>query len=266
MLDLLGRLFAPLTHALGGALELLHESGAPWWLSIVALTLVVRTVLLPLTVKQVRNARSMQSLRPEMQEIKSRHKDSGEQQRALAELYREHGVNPMAGFLPLLVQMPVFITMYHVIRDHNEHLPSFAHGGLLWFTDLTSPDPYFLLPALSACLMLASFELSSRGVPAGQRRMMRLMPLVFTVFIARFPAGLFVYWVTSNAVTLAQNLGANRLMPRAAIATPESLATAAVAETVPVASVKTAPAKTVPAKSQAEKSAKRRRRKRKKRH
>lgn len=259
MLDLLGRLFAPLTHVLGGALELLHGSGLSWWLSVVALTIVVRTILLPLTVKQVKNARSMQSLRPEMQEIKSRHKDSGEQQRAMAELYRERGVNPMAGFLPLLVQMPVFITMYHVIRAHNENLPSFAHGGALWFTDLTAPDPYFLLPILSACLMLASFEVSSRGAPAGQRRMMRFMPVVFTLFIARFPAGLFVYWVTSNAVTLAQNLAVNRAMPRAAIATPETVAVAAATETAPVNPVRST------AKSQAENSAKRKRRKKKKR-
>jgi YidC/Oxa1 family membrane protein insertase len=255
VLDLLGRLFAPLTHALGGALELLHSSGLPWWLSIVALTLVVRTVLLPLTVKQVKNARSMQSLRPEMQEIRSRHKDSHEQQRALAELYRERGVNPLGGFLPLLVQMPIFVTMYHVIRDHNESLPSFAHGGVLWFTDLTAPDPYLALPILSAGLMLASFEVSSRGTPIQQRRVMRFMPLVFTVFIARFPVGLFVYWVTSNAVTLAQNLAVNRLMPRAIAATPETVAVAAVTEQSPAKS----------RTSQAGKSAKRKRRKRKRR-
>lgn len=216
MAEPLSRLFAPLTRLIGGVLELLHASGLPWWLSVVLLTLAVRAVLLPLTVKQVKNARAMQSLRPQMQEIRARHKDSQEQQKALAELYRERGVNPLAGFLPLLVQMPVFITMYHVIRAHNEHLPSFAHGGALWFKDLTAPDPYLALPALSACLMLAAFEVSSKGAPARQRRVMRFMPLVFTAFIARFPAGLFVYWVTSNAVTLTQNLAVNRLMPRGA--------------------------------------------------
>lgn len=255
MADVLGRLFAPLTGAIGGALELLHSHGLPWWLSIVALTLVVRTVLLPLTVKQVKNMRSMQSLRPEMQEIRSRHKDSYEQQRALAELYRERGVNPLGGFLPLLVQMPIFVTMYHVIRDHNESLPSFAHGGVLWFTDLTAPDPYLALPVLSACLMLASFEVSSKGTPNQQRWAMRFMPLVFTVFIARFPVGLFVYWVTSNAVTLAQNLAVGRLMPRAVAAPTETMAASAVAEHGPAKSHT----------SQAQKSAKRKRRKRKKR-
>lgn len=221
MAESLGRLFAPLTDLIGGALELLHASGLSWWLSIVALTLIVRGALLPLTMKQVKNARSMQGLKPEMEEIRTRHKDSQDRQKAIAELYRERGVNPLDGFLPLLVQMPVFITMYHVIRAHNESLPSFAHGGVLWFTDLTGPDPYLALPALSACLMLAAFEVSSRGASTQQRRVMRFMPLAFTAVIARFPAGLFVYWATSNAVTLAQNLAVYRLMPRPAL--PEAV-------------------------------------------
>lgn len=254
MAEFLGRLFAPLTDLIGGALELLHASGLPWWLSIVALTLVVRAVLLPLTVKQVKNARSMQSLKPEMEELRSRHKEPREQQKALAELYRERGVNPMAGFVPLLVQMPVFITVYHVIRSYNEQLPGFARGGALWFADLTRADPYLVLPVLSAGLMLAAFEVSSRGAPVQQRRVMRLMPIAFTIFIARFPAGLFVYWVSSNAVTLAQNLAVNRLMPRGAVAAPQAAA--------PPPAPETAPQKV---KSQAENSAKRRRRKRKKR-
>ena len=211
MAESLGRLFAPLTGLIGGALEFLHASGLPWWLSIAALTVVVRAVLLPLTIKQVKNARSIQSLRPEMEQIKARHNEPQEQRRALAELYRERGVNPVAGFLPLLVQMPVFITMYHVIRAYNEGVTSFAHGGVLWFTDLTRADPYLILPVLSAGLMIAAGEISSKGAPVQQRQMMRLVPLLFTVFIARFPAGLLVYWVSSNTVTLGQNLAIERL-------------------------------------------------------
>lgn len=249
MAQAIGDLFAPLTGLIGGALETLHASGLPWWLSIVALTLAVRAALLPLTIKQVKSARSMQSLRPRMEEIRSSIKDSREQQKALAELYRENGVNPLAGFVPLLVQMPVFVTMYHVIRDHNQRLPSFAHGGMLWFTDLTRADPYLLLPVLSAALMLAAMEVSSKGAPSQQRWIMRLMPLAFIAFIARFPAGLFVYWVTSNSVTLTQNLAVERLMPRAAVA-----ATGKPPEPEPGN-----------AKTRREKSAKRKRRKKKKR-
>jgi YidC/Oxa1 family membrane protein insertase len=102
--------------------------------------------------------------------------------------------------------MPVFITMYQVVRIHEETFPSFASGGILWFTDLTEADPYFVLPVLSALILVAAGEVSARNVDPQQRRLMRLLPVAFTAFIARFPAGLLVYWVTSNAVTLIQNL------------------------------------------------------------
>lgn len=207
MTDFLGDLFAPLTNLMGGALEAFHALGAPWWLSIVLLTLAVRGFLFPLTVKQVRNARAMQELKPEMDEIRRTHKDNRQkQQEAMMELYKERRMNPLAGFLPLLVQMPVFITMYRVIRHFEETLRGFDSGGLLWFTNLTTADPYFVLPVVSASIMVLAGEVSSKNVNPAQKRMMRFLPVMFTAFIARFPAGLFVYWITSNTFTLVQNL------------------------------------------------------------
>jgi YidC/Oxa1 family membrane protein insertase len=206
MTDFLGRVFGPLTNLISGVLESFHSLGAPWWLSIVFLTVLVRAVLFPLTIRQVKNMRAMQELKPEMDSIKAKYKnDRRKQQEATMELYKERRVNPLAGFLPVLVQVPVFITMYQVIRNHEETFPSFASGGLLWFTDLTRADPYFILPVLSASILVAAGKITSRNVDPGQRRMMQLLPLAFTAFIARFPAGLFVYWVTSNTVTLVQN-------------------------------------------------------------
>ena len=207
MAEFVGKLFAPLTGLISGALELFHTLGAPWWLSIVLLTVSVRAMLFPLTIRQANNMRSMQELKPEMDEIRFRYKDDRQkQQEAMMELYRKRQVNPLAGFLPVLVQVPVFITMYRVVRSHEEAFPSFASGGLLWFTDLTKADPYFILPVLSASILLAAGEVSARNVAPQQRRLMWLLPVVFTAFIARFPAGLLVYWVTSNTVTLTQNL------------------------------------------------------------
>ena len=207
MAEFLSGLLGPLTGLIGGALELFHSAGAPWWLSIVLLTVSVRAALLPLTVQQARSMRAMQELRPEMAEIRARYEaDRHKQQEAMMELYRERRINPLAGLLPLLVQLPVFVTMYQVVRAHEESFPTFASGGLLWFTDLTRPDPYLALPVLSASLLIAAGEASGKNVDPRQRRMMRFLPLVFTALIARFPAGLFVYWVTSNAVTLTQNL------------------------------------------------------------
>ncbi len=207
MTEFLARLFGPLTGLISGALELFHSIGAPWWLSIVLLTISVRAALFPLTIHQIKNMRAVQELKPEMDEIRFRYKDDRQkQQEAITDLYRKRRINPLAGFLPILVQVPVFLTMYHVVRSHEETFPSFASGGLLWFTDLTKADPYFVLPVLSALILVVAGEVSARNVAPQQRRLMRLLPVAFTVFIARFPAGLFVYWVTSNAVTLIQNL------------------------------------------------------------
>jgi YidC/Oxa1 family membrane protein insertase len=204
--DFLGRAFGPLTNLISYALESFHSLGAPWWLSIVFLTVLVRAALFPLTIRQVKNMRAVQELKPEMDSIRAKHKDDRrKQQEATMELYKKRRVNPLAGFLPVLVQVPVFVTMYQVIRNHEEAFPSFANGGLLWFTDLTRADPYFVLPVLSASILIAAGSISSRNVDPGQRRMMWLLPIAFTTFIARFPAGLFVYWVTSNTVTLVQN-------------------------------------------------------------
>ena len=206
MIDLLGKLFGPMIDFMGGVLELFHSVGAPWWLSIVFLTVMVRAALFPLAVKQVKNMRAMQDLKPEMDEIRSKFtNDRQRQQEALMELYKERRVNPLAGFLPVLVQVPVFITMYYVIRGHEETFPSFASGGLFWFTDLTRSDPYFILPVLSASILVLAGEISSRNVNPSQKNMMRFLPVVFTAFVAQLPAGLFVYWVTSNTVTLVQN-------------------------------------------------------------
>ena len=206
MTDFLGRVFGPLTTLISEVLESFHSLGAPWWLSIVFLTVLVRAVLFPLTIRQVKNMRAMQELKPELDSIKAKYKnDPRKQQEATMELYKERRVKPLAGFLPVLVQVPVFITMYQVIRNHEETFPSFASGGLLWFTDLTRADPYFILPVLSASILVAAGRISSRNVDPRQRRMMQLLPLAFTAFLVRFPAGLFVYWLTSNTVTLLQN-------------------------------------------------------------
>ena len=188
-------------------LESFHSLGAPWWLSIVLLTVLVRAVLFPLTIRQAKNMRAMQDLKPELDDIKAKYNDDPrKQQEVTIELYKERRViNLLAGFLAVLVQVPVFITMYQVIRNHKETFPSFASGGLLWFADLTKADPYFILPVLSASILVAAGKISSRSVNPGQRRMMQLLPLAFTAFIVRFPAAHFVYWVTSNTVTLVQN-------------------------------------------------------------
>src|SRR5215210_2118085 len=204
--DFFGRVFAPLTGVVGDALEFFQSLGAPWWLSIVILTVIVRTLLFPLTVKQVKSMRAMQDLRPEMERIRAKYKDNKQkQQEEIMKLYQESGVNPFGSCFPLLVQMPIFITMFYVIRSFGDTHPSFTSGGILWFQDLSAHDPFYVLPVLSALTMLAASEITAKSLDPQQRWMMRVLPVVFTIFLLNFPAGLFMYWITSNLVTLVQN-------------------------------------------------------------
>ena len=215
MVDFLKTLFGPLTDLLGGTLQTFHDWGAPWWLAIVMLTVVVRSVLFPLTVKQVRSMRKMQELKPDLDEIRKKHKEDPKKQQAeTLKLYGERSVNPLGGCLPILVQMPVFITLYYTIKSF-EHLESFRTGGLLWFPDLTVSDPYFILPVLYVLTMMASQEITIRNTAPEQRQIMRFLPLVFGGFLAfsGFPAGLFVYWVASNCITFVQNYTIYHIAP-----------------------------------------------------
>ena len=121
MIELLGNLFAPLVALLGAGLQFFHGVGIPWWLAIVMLTFIVRTILLPLTIKQVRNMRQLQELKPELERIRKKHgKDAKKQQQATMELYAERNVSPLGGCLPALVQMPIFLGLYYTIKDFGK--------------------------------------------------------------------------------------------------------------------------------------------------
>ena len=212
--DFFQRIFSPIVNVLGEVLLFFHQTiGAPWWLSIAMLTIVVRSIMFPLTVKQVRSMRAMQDLKPEMDKVRAQYQGNPQKQREeMAKVYQERGVNPLGGCLPILIQMPIFIGIFYVIRlfggTPNVNPPryeSFTEGGILWFQNLSAADPTYLLPILSAATMLAATEVTIKNVDPSQRMLMRLLPIGFTVFLISFPAGLFVYWITSNLVTLTQN-------------------------------------------------------------
>ncbi len=205
MLDFLRNLLDPLFNLMGATLSTFHGWGAPWWLAIVMLTIVVRTLLFPITYRQVKSMRRMQELKPDMDRIRAEYKDDPQKQREeMAKLYQERKVNPLGGCLPIFIQLPIFLVLYYTIR-HFDTLESFRTGGLLWFQDLTQPDHLFILPALYILTMMASQELTIRNTASQQKQLMRFLPLVFGIFLARFPSGLFVYWITSNCITFAQN-------------------------------------------------------------
>ncbi len=206
MIEFLERVFSPLTNLLGDALVFFHSAGFSWWLSIAIVTVIVRSLLFPLTIKQVKSMRAMQDLKPEMDRIRAQFKDNRQrQQEELMKLYQERRVNPLGGCLPILVQMPIFITMFYVIRGFGAEHPTFSSGGILWFENLAVMDPYYILPILSAVTLLAASEITAKNIDPQQRWLMRILPVVFIAFTYYFPAGLFVYWITSNLVTLVQN-------------------------------------------------------------
>ena len=215
--DFFQNLFGPVVSVLGAVLLYFHQTlGAPWWISIVLLTVIVRSLLFPLTVKQVRSMRAMQDLKPHMDRVRAQFKDNPQRQREeMAKVYQEQGVNPLGGCLPILVQMPIFIGIFYVIRQFGGYslggrtvppqYPSFHEGGILWFQNLSHADPTHLLPIISAVTMLAATEITAKNMDPQQRWLMRLLPIGFTIFLLNFPAGLFMYWITSNLVTLGQN-------------------------------------------------------------
>jgi YidC/Oxa1 family membrane protein insertase len=212
--DFFQSLFSPVVNILGSVLLFFHETvGAPWWLSIAMLTVVVRTLLFPLTVKQVRSMRAVQDLKPDMDRVRAQYQNNPEKQREeMTKLYQERGVNPLGGCLPILVQMPIFIGIFYVIRlfggtpgRTEPKYPSFVDGGILWFQDLSHADPTYILPIISAVTMLCATEITLKNADPQQRWLMRLLPVGFTAFLLNFPAGLFVYWITSNLVTIVQN-------------------------------------------------------------
>jgi YidC/Oxa1 family membrane protein insertase len=214
MLEFLRDLFDPLFNIMGFTLQTFHGWGAPWWLSIAMLTVVVRTFLFPLTIRQVKSMRKMQDLKPAMDELRREHKDDPQElQQEMMKLYRERGANPLGGCLPIFVQLPIFLVLYYTIREFDK-LESFRTGGLLWFQDLTVYDPLYILPVLYIATMMVSQEIAMKNTAPEQKRIMRFLPLVFGIVLLRFPAGLFVYWVTSNVISIVQNLLIYRNVPK----------------------------------------------------
>ena len=218
---------------MGGTLSTFHGWGAPWWLAIVMLTIVVRTLLFPITYRQVRSMRRMQDLKPEMDRIRTDYKDDVQKQREeMAKLYQERQVNPLGGCLPIFIQLPIFLVLYYTIR-HFDTLESFRTGGLLWFQNLTQPDHLFILPVFYVLTMMASQELTIRNTASQQKQLMRFLPVIFGFFLLRFPAGLFVYWVTSNLITFAQNYVIYYVLPHKPVDTEDESLTEAEMKSIP---------------------------------
>ncbi len=176
---------------------------ANWGLAIIILTFCVRGLMYPLTKKQYVSMAKMRLLAPKLNELKERYKNDRQRlSMEMMELYKRENANPLGGCLPLLIQMPIFIALYWTLMESTElrHQPF-----VLWIRDLSVHDPYFVLPILMGVTMFLLQKMSPTPITDPmQKKIMTAMPIVFTAMFCYFPAGLTIYWVVSNTVSIIQ--------------------------------------------------------------
>jgi YidC/Oxa1 family membrane protein insertase len=211
---------APLEDLLRSVLVFFHDTGLPWAWSIVALTVVVRIMLVPLIVRQIHSMQSLQVHAPQMKEIQKRYKgDRQKMNEELMKFYRENSINPMASCLPLLAQFPIFIALFYVLRDFSKDVPDAT--SLSWLNVV--PDisananthwSGYLLIGIYAVSQVASTFFMSTTMDKTQRYLLLGLPIVFLPIVVRFPTGLVIYWMTTNLWTVGQGLITRRLAPK----------------------------------------------------
>ncbi|HEY1043420.1 MAG TPA: membrane protein insertase YidC, partial [Telluria sp.] len=173
-----------------------------WGWTIVAFTILIKLLFFPLSAASYRSMAKIKLVAPKLQALKERHKDDPlKMNQATMELYKAEKINPLGGCLPMLVQMPVFIALYYVLQASVEMRGAPWVG---WITDLTKPDPYFILPVIYAVSMWVNMKLSPQPADPMQAKMMMWMPLIFSVMFFFFPSGLVLYWVVNNLISMAQ--------------------------------------------------------------
>ena len=183
-------------------------------MAIIVVTICLRLFLFPLTWKQIKSTIAMRKLKPEIDALNAKFKDDAQAKNlATMELWRKHKVNPLGGCLPAVVQMPIWFAMYATLQTAVE----FYHTKFLWFSDLSAPDKYFVLPIVLGAAMIAQQQIvPQQGMDPMQQKMMTwLMPGVFTVMMLFLPAALGVYMLTNSVLGITQQLVMEKVFPRA---------------------------------------------------
>jgi YidC/Oxa1 family membrane protein insertase len=233
----LANVLQPLIDIANSALKFFHDDvGFSWGMSIIALTVVTRALLIPLTYKSLKGMRALQALQPQLKEIKEKYKnDQKRMQQEMMRFYQENKVNPFASCIPLLAQLPIFITLFFLLRDElpddigcPETGPC-SEASFLFITDLTAKAAGGELVAL--LILYVGTQLVSGLVMAvtadkNQRMLMLALPFIFVPFVITFPAGLVLYWITTNVWTIGQQYTIQKLIPAPEVATPEQVAAA----------------------------------------
>ncbi len=195
-------------------LNWVHKILGNWGWSIVVVTALIKLVFFPLSQASGRSMAKMRAVGPRMKQIQETFKDDREKLgRAMMELYKKEKINPLAGCLPMVVQIPVFISFYRVLLESVEMRQA---PFLLWINDLSSRDPFFVLPLLMGGAMFAQFKLNPAPPDPMQAKIMQFMPLIMTGMMAWFPSGLTLYWLTNTVLSIAQQWRVNQVVEKEA--------------------------------------------------
>jgi YidC/Oxa1 family membrane protein insertase len=237
---LLANIFQPLIDVADTVIVFFHDSvGLGWGPAIVALTFVTRIAIIPLSIKQIRSMRALQAYAPQMKEINEKYKDDPQRkQREMMAFYKENQINPLASCFPLLLQLPVFLALFYLLQsdEFQDQVLASPPEGWLFIPDLTEKATgavlitlivIYIVTQLGAGLVMAA------SADRTQRMIMFGLPLIIVPFIINFPAGLIVYWITTNVWTVGQQYVVKRVAPPPAKATPEVVAAAKAAKPPP---------------------------------
>lgn len=194
--------------SLNGLANIFNSAG----LAIIAFTIIIKTILLPLTVKSIRSSRNMQELSPKIKEIQKKYgKDRQRASQETMALYQQHGVNPMAGCLPMLIQIPIFFGLYRAIFNLSGGNVGVWADGFAWIPDLSNPDPWFILPVLAGLFQFIQIRMmrpANQQITDPQQRimntMMNFMPIMIVVFGWTFAAGPVLYWAAQSVYSVIQ--------------------------------------------------------------
>lgn len=179
-------------------LEFFHGIAGNWGIAIILMTIAIRLLLFPLYRYQIRLTQGMKDIQPKQKALQEKYKDKPEEyQKRLLELYKENKVSPLGGCLPLIVQMPILIALFNVLRNFD-----FGESQFLWIQGLNNTDPYYILPVISAASTW--FQMNQTTTDQSQKTMTLIMPLFIGWMSIKFPAGLNLYWVVSNIFSILQ--------------------------------------------------------------
>ncbi len=191
-------------------LQFIHQWVGNWGWAIIVLTIIIKLVFYPLSAASYKSMAHMKRVQPKLQSLRERFgHDKQRMNQAMMELYKKEKINPLGGCLPIAIQIPVFIALYWVLLESVEMRQA---PFVLWLRDLSLPDPFYVLPILMGITMFLQQKLSPAQLDPMQRKIMNALPVVFTVFFLWFPAGLVLYWLVNNVLSIAQQWQITRMI------------------------------------------------------